>query len=64
MSRTTRSAHTHWLRQPKHLGSRRASASIHEDESEAGMSLGNLHQPPDAWEDKPVASRRETIRRR
>jgi hypothetical protein len=63
MSRTIRTTHTHWLRHPKHLGSRRASASIPEDEEDAGMSLGKIHQPPDAWEDKPVASRREIIRR-
>jgi hypothetical protein len=63
MSRTIRTTHTNWMRHPKHQGARRAAASIHEDEEDAGMSLGKIHQPPDAWEDKPVASRREMIRR-
>lgn len=64
MSRTIRSKHINWLRQPKHKGSRRAAASIREDNDEAGMSLGKIHQPPDAWDDIFVAALKEKPRRR
>lgn len=64
MSRTIRTTHHHWLRSPKHQGSRRAAASIREDEEDAGRSLGKIHQPPDAWDDIFVASLKEKPRRR
>jgi len=64
MSRTIRTTHQPWMRSPRHLGSRRAAASIREDEEDAGRSLGKLHQPPDAWEDIPVASLKEKPRNR